>query len=59
MLAQTEGHVSVKFLESSDRKPHNLANLLSEEEFFELRNKDRKLRKLFEDMRQIYSEAYH
>ena len=59
MLAQTEGHVSVKFHESSDRKPHNLTNLLSEEEFFELRNKDRKLRKLFEDMRQIYSESYH
>ena len=58
MLAQTEGHVSVKFLESNDRKPHYLTNLLSEEEFFELRNKDRKLRKLFEDMRQIYSEAY-
>ena len=52
-------NVSVKFLESSDRKPHNLTNLLSEEEFFELWNKDRKLRKLFEDMRQVYWEVYH
>ena len=40
MLAQTEGHLSVKLLESSDRKPDNLTNLLSEEDFYELRNKD-------------------
>ena len=40
MLDQTEGHVSVKLLESSDRKPDNLTNLLSEEDFYELRNKD-------------------
>ena len=33
MLAKTEGHVSVKLLERSDRKAHNLTNLLSEEDF--------------------------
>ena len=56
-IAQIEGHVSVKFLESIGRQPHNLTSLLSEEELFELQNEDRKLRKLFEDMRQIYSDA--
>ena len=58
MLAQTEGHVSLSNLETTDRVPHHLANMVSVEQFTDLRKSNSKLQKLFDDMNEIYTAAF-
>ena len=58
MLAQTEGHVSLHYLETTDRVPHHLTNLVSVEQFTDLRKSNSKLHKLVDDMKEIYTAAF-
>ena len=58
MLAQVEGHVSVNYIDTRNRRPHNLTKLLSKEEISAIREKDKKLQKLFDDFEDMYSAAY-
>ena len=58
MLAQVEGHVSVNYIDTRKRRPHNLTKLLSKEEISAIREKDKKLQKLFDNFEDMYSAAY-
>ena len=58
MLAQTEGHVSLNYLETTDRVPRHLTNLVSVEQFTDLKKSNSKLQKLFDDMNEIYTAAF-
>ena len=59
LFCQAEGFIAPLHINDTEREPHALTTLMSQEEFKALENGNRNFKKLCLDVRTIYSAAYN